>query len=278
MISLVYEQEDLWAWQHVPDDPEDERPPYAALLVNLIWHTDLHLYSVTHTWIIAFIDDCSRRIMGWEFLPDKSSEATAAVLERVLGEVGEKPLALWSDNGTEFQGKFRDLLEREGMSPVYTEAYNPQQNGKIERFWPTVEACRDPSYMGPHIEEYNRSCCTAFPRNPEVTHCYSSLTPHEAYDKWEHWSWPAVFAAEAQAAENAAADHEAIFGPFLPDDWTDEELEFEPIIPEAAVAEDIGRAAGPEEGEHRLFGYWRTGWDMRIFSPPPVTPRGRPRT
>jgi transposase InsO family protein len=195
-IEFIYSQECLWCWNLEPRPEIRERPPYEACQVNLIWHTDLHLYSLTHVWMIAFIDDCSRRIMGWEFLSDKSSASTATVLRRVLAEVGEKPLCVWSDNGTEFQGEFRDVLERELISPAYTEPYTPQQNGKIERFWPTVEKCRDPSQMAATIEGYNNWCNTALPRNPAVVHAYSSLTPNEAYASFQHWVPPEAIDGE----------------------------------------------------------------------------------
>jgi hypothetical protein len=43
---------------------------------DLIWHTDLHDLG-GQLRLIAFIHDCSRRIMGWSILDNKRSGSVA---------------------------------------------------------------------------------------------------------------------------------------------------------------------------------------------------------
>ena len=49
------------------------------------------------------------------------------------------PKTMIMDNGTEFQGPFEDLLQRRNVEIRKTLPYTPQQNGKIERWWDTIE-------------------------------------------------------------------------------------------------------------------------------------------
>jgi hypothetical protein len=44
------------------------------------------------------------------------------------------PYSVWSDNGGEFAGEFRDEMLRWRIVHKHTEPYNPEQNGKIERW------------------------------------------------------------------------------------------------------------------------------------------------
>jgi transposase InsO family protein len=196
MVEQVYSECGFWLWQ-LADQEETIRPPYEAAEVNLIWHTDLHQYSVTKEWMIAFIDDSSRRLMGWDFVADKASATQEEVLRRIIDETGQQPYALWSDNGTEFQGTFRDYLEEHHVVPVYTHPYTPQQNGKIERFWRTVERCKIPSGMAHHMERYNQIPHLGLPYlDPDPAKPRRGrrrMKPAEAYDQLERYAGlPAV--------------------------------------------------------------------------------------
>lgn len=49
---------------------------------------------------------------------------------------------MWSDNGRKNKGKVLDkLLLKEKIYPVFIEPGNPQQKGKIERFWLNINHC-----------------------------------------------------------------------------------------------------------------------------------------
>jgi transposase InsO family protein len=84
--------------------------------------------------LIAFIDDASRFITGWETVSDKKGETTARVLRRIL-ESDPSPCVLGSDNGREFRGDmFRNVLAQFGIRTWYSQHYTLQHSGKIERF------------------------------------------------------------------------------------------------------------------------------------------------
>ena len=102
--------------------------------------------------LIGIIDDCSRS--AWvEIIPNLKSLTVMFATMRILNyfrrthQIEFKELL--SDNGAEFGGKnikypeehpFERLLLETGIKHRYTRPYRPQTNGKIERFWKTIES------------------------------------------------------------------------------------------------------------------------------------------
>jgi hypothetical protein len=74
MVVYLYVTYELWRYDRPRAPPLHPviRCRYEAVQVNLIWHTDLHyhIYPSGHL-VVAFIDDASRRIMGWQVLDNK---------------------------------------------------------------------------------------------------------------------------------------------------------------------------------------------------------------
>jgi transposase InsO family protein len=61
---------------------------------------------------------------------------------------------MWTDNGGAFFGEFPQTLERYGIVHKTTQPYNPQQNGKIERWWPFTDKYRADE-LGRVVQWYN---------------------------------------------------------------------------------------------------------------------------
>jgi hypothetical protein len=185
MVLHVFREYELFFYHVPPVVHPVPRCRYEAVQVNLIWHTDLHLHG--GRWIIAFIDDASRRVLGAAFLPDKHACFTRGVLEQVIIRIGVAPYAVWSDNGTEFKGDFETFLARQQIRHVRTKPYNPQQNGKIERFWPTIEKWDDDGDLMVWIEGYNARPQMALPRMTQPSGVRVRMNPNDAYAAKEHW-------------------------------------------------------------------------------------------
>jgi transposase InsO family protein len=130
-----------------PDKPISERPKdfhehrFESKYVDYLWHTDLREISIPDeetggrqiVYLIAFLHDASRFIMHHRFIFNKTAEPCAAVLLEAL-ELRGSSCVLGSDNGGEFVGgKFVEILAEKCI----------RQNGKMERFWGTIEGCRD---------------------------------------------------------------------------------------------------------------------------------------
>ncbi len=122
-------------------------------------HIDCHYLSKDtvsnvkeRLFLIAVIDDASR--IAWvEVTPNIKALTAMFSTMRVLNYFQQNHniefKELLSDNGSEFGGKnlkhpedhpFERMLIEMGIKHRYTRAYRPQTNGKIERFWKTIES------------------------------------------------------------------------------------------------------------------------------------------
>jgi len=102
--------------------------------------------------LVAIIDDATR-IVWVEIVPNIKSLTTMFATMRILNYFEQnhniKFKELLSDNGAEFgrrnmkspqEHPFERLLIETDIKHRYTRPYRPQTNGKIERFWKTIES------------------------------------------------------------------------------------------------------------------------------------------
>lgn len=117
-------------------------------------HVDCHHLSKSiikgesqKLYLVCVIDDYSR--IAWaELVPDITSFATLKCLNILSDHYKIKFEEVLSDNGAEFgiktsqkkyQHPFERMLMELGIVHRYTKPYRPQTNGKVERFWRTLE-------------------------------------------------------------------------------------------------------------------------------------------
>lgn len=113
---------------------------------NIINNNDKRYY------LVGVIDDCTR--IAWaEIVPDITSLTVMFATMRCFQMIDKlyniKFAEVITDNGAEFgQGKdknnemtnpFKRMLKEMGVKHRFIRPYRPQTNGKIERFWRTVE-------------------------------------------------------------------------------------------------------------------------------------------
>jgi transposase InsO family protein len=122
--------------------------------------------------------------MAW--CPVGSNEPSAA-LKSIL--VSYAPLyAIWTDKGGGFQREFEKLLQQLKSKHITTNPYNPEQNGKCERFSPTIEMAPTLKDVPALIEEYNQIPPFGLPETMR-RRGKSRLTPNEVWnDKDQDWS------------------------------------------------------------------------------------------
>lgn len=70
---------------------------------------------------------------------NKKAATTAAAMSSILESMPQAPGAVLTDRGTEFQGKFDELLDDHSIKHLTTEAYSPRQNSMVERFNRTIK-------------------------------------------------------------------------------------------------------------------------------------------
>lgn len=122
-------------------------------------HVDCHylpqsllLNTKERYYLLGVIDDCTR--IAWcEIIPDLTSLtvmfATMRCFQMIQAQYNIKFKEVLTDNGSEFgKGKeanneithpFKRMLKEMGLKQRFIRPYRPQTNGKIERFWRTIE-------------------------------------------------------------------------------------------------------------------------------------------
>lgn len=128
--------------------------------------------------------------MHWEVLKEKTSIASANALVHAL-EKTAKPKTITIDNGKEFIGiEFQNVLQSNGIEDWRTHPYTPEQNGKVERFWRTLESARNKER--PLDEEYIRSIIHQYNNVWEHSSLKAQLgkasTPASAWETLEHFN------------------------------------------------------------------------------------------
>lgn len=119
-------------------------------------HIDIHYISkgtVTEIgnkklYLLGIVDDYSR--VCWLEIVDSIKAinvmfASMEILMRLKDRYGIEFKEILSDNGSEFSSRnnpdhpFEKMLGFYGIKHRYTKPFSPQTNGKIERFWKTIE-------------------------------------------------------------------------------------------------------------------------------------------
>jgi len=114
-----------------------------------LWHTDWKWLKEEEKWIIAYEDDASRYIASYGLYDTRSTEASIDVLEKGISLQGV-PDAVLTDRGSEFYAsdydgkpkgtsRYAQHLSKRGIRHIVGRVNHPQTNGKIERFYGTVE-------------------------------------------------------------------------------------------------------------------------------------------
>jgi putative transposase len=128
-----------------------KRVRYERNHTNSLWHADWH-YLDNGSYLIAFIDDASRKVFSLEY-SHMTTENSIDAFKKAFDFFGSKPKELMTDNGTQFkQLKFNKkndcnhpfmiFCKENNIKQIFTRASRPQTNGKIERWFGTYELKR----------------------------------------------------------------------------------------------------------------------------------------
>lgn len=109
---------------------------------NQLWQVDITMWTIAKglkVYLIAFMDDHSRYVVGWGLYASQGSSQVLEVLRNAIGQYGT-PKEILSDQGRQFyswRGKcpFQKELAREGIHHVVARSHHPQTLGKVESFW-----------------------------------------------------------------------------------------------------------------------------------------------
>lgn len=165
---------------------------YVARYVYQAWHTDLHYLEKENgepqKYLIAFIDDRSRLILHHAIIEQKTSYLCAKELLAAL-EKNMHPKTMIIDNGMEFVGReFHDVLMTFNIEEHRTHPYTPQENGKIERWWETIEKAKTKKLEGPYLDWIVQQYNTRWEHNAHKKFMGMLWTPQEAWDNQEKFA------------------------------------------------------------------------------------------
>jgi transposase InsO family protein len=113
---------------------------------NQLWQTDLFTFVLKRqnrrVYLVAFMDDHSRFLVGFGLHASQSTALVLEVLRAALTSYG-RPEEILTDNGAQYvtwRGKsaFSKELEQRGIKQIVSAPRHPQTLGKIERFWGTL--------------------------------------------------------------------------------------------------------------------------------------------
>jgi transposase InsO family protein len=133
--------------EEVPTRPHpDQVRRFERARPNQLWQTDLFTFVLKRqnrrVYLVAFMDDYSRFIVGYGLHASQSAALVLEVLRAALACYGP-PEEVLTDNGSQYvtwRGKsaFRKELDKRGIRQVVAAPRRPQTLGKIERFWGTL--------------------------------------------------------------------------------------------------------------------------------------------
>lgn len=125
---------------------EPERKRFAYDTVNMLWQVDAsagpYLQVGTKkrpTYLLSFIDDCSRIVPAARFSFSENTEDLMAVFEEALLRRG-LPRMVYADNGKIFRSdQFQLACASLGITLLHTKVRDAAAKGKIEKFFGTVK-------------------------------------------------------------------------------------------------------------------------------------------
>lgn len=123
-----------------------ERKRFSHEKVNVLWQGDLsHGPYVPingknkKTFLIAYIDDCSRLVPYAQFFSSEKFDGLRVVTKEALIRRG-KPKIIYADNGKIYRSEtLQYVCAQLGITLTHTAPFDPRSKGKIERMFKTVQ-------------------------------------------------------------------------------------------------------------------------------------------
>ena len=111
---------------------------------NQMWQGDIFPFRLggRYAYLIGFIDDYSRYIVGLELYRTQTGENVLEVYRRAISEYGV-PKEMLTDNGRQYTNwrgvsRFEKELDKDHIKHIKSQPHHPMTLGKMERFWKTI--------------------------------------------------------------------------------------------------------------------------------------------
>jgi transposase InsO family protein len=129
--------------------PKPQRNPpkprfFERATPNQMWQSDIFTFRLggKNAYLIGFIDDHSRYVVGLDLFRSQSAEHVLEVYRTAVGEYGV-PKEMLTDNGRQYTAwhgttRFEQELAKDRVHHFKSQPHHPMTLGKIERFWKTI--------------------------------------------------------------------------------------------------------------------------------------------
>lgn len=111
---------------------------------NQMWQSDIFMFRMggQNAYLIGFIDDHSRYIVGLGLFRSQTGEHVLEVYRTAVAEYGV-PKEMLTDNGRQYASwhgktRFQQELAKDRIHHLRSAPHHPMTLGKIERFWKTI--------------------------------------------------------------------------------------------------------------------------------------------
>jgi len=111
---------------------------------NQMWQTDIFTFRLggRYAYLIAFMDDYSRYIVGADLFRSPTAQAVIEVYRVAAGEY-QPPKEMLTDNGRQYTSwrgtsRFEAELKKDRVAHFKSRPHHPMTLGKVERFWSTI--------------------------------------------------------------------------------------------------------------------------------------------
>jgi transposase InsO family protein len=111
---------------------------------NQMWQSDIFTFRLggRYAYVVAFLDDYSRFIVGADLFRSPTAEAVIEVYRQAVAEY-KPPKEMLTDNGRQYTSwrgtsRFEAELKKDGVAHFKSRPQHPMTLGKIERFWETL--------------------------------------------------------------------------------------------------------------------------------------------
>jgi putative transposase len=164
-VFRVLKEEGLVAPREVRHRPAAQRPALVVTAPRQVWCWDFSYVRIglVFWYLLAIIDMFSRKIVGWDLVPQATAEQAKRVWVDALGAEGllnaepfggrAEPLSVgpdggagglglkaMSDNGTQMKAKtMREFFRELGIDQVFSRPHTPEDNAYIESWFATAK-------------------------------------------------------------------------------------------------------------------------------------------
>ena len=111
---------------------------------NQMWQSDIFTFRLggRYAYVIAFLDDYSRYVVGADLFRSPTAEAVIEVYRQAVAEY-KPPKEMLTDNGRQYTSwrgtsRFEAELKKDGVAHIKSRPQHPMTLGKVERFWSTI--------------------------------------------------------------------------------------------------------------------------------------------